>query len=185
LPDISSHSEDEGEWSSNIENDFCGEGSSRGDGEDLSENSDLEMPYETAPRQRRPSWGEDSENELQRLPIKLLDGRVKNVGLKLRENRDESPEDNDEEEASKRATPEPREDATLGNRHGRRSVVDVVSTISRKKRIHAAQEQIANICQEVVGDPEDGVRFFYLVRMIIVQPHSSSSHCFAVSIILV
>jgi hypothetical protein len=62
LPDISSHSEDEGEWSSNIGSDDFEEGSSQGSGgEELSEDSDVEMPYETAPRPRRPSWDEDSE----------------------------------------------------------------------------------------------------------------------------
>jgi len=161
LPDISSHSEDEGEWSSNIGSDDLGEGSSQS--EELSEDSDVEMPYETAPRPRRPSWDEDSDGEVQRLPIKLLDGQVKNVGVKLRRTREESSE-SDEEEVAKEPTPEPREDATLGGRLGRRSVVDVVTTKSRKERIHAAKEQIASICQEIVGDPEDSVRRFCFMR---------------------
>lgn len=186
LPDVSSHSEDEGGWSSNIGSDDFGGSSSRGNGvKDLSEDSDLEMAYETAPRPRRPSWGETSENEVQRLPIKLLDGRVKNVGAKLLGNREQSSEESDNEEASKRATPEPREDATLGSRLGRRSVVDVITTISRKERIHAAKEQIASICQEIVGDPEDGVRCLHFVRIIIVQSHSFSFRCSAVSVIFV
>lgn len=169
LPDIGSHSEDESDWSSNIGSEANGEGSSQGSGgEGLSENSDLEMPYESAPRQRRPSWGEDSENEVQRLPIKLLDGRVETVGVKLRGNREESSEESENEAASREVIPELREDITLGNHSGRRSVLDVVSIISPKKRIHAAKEQIASICQEIVGDPEDGVRCFYLVRIIIV-----------------
>jgi nucleolar complex protein 3 len=48
--------------------------------------------------------------------------------------------------------------------------VDVVTTKSRKERIHAAKEQIASICQEIVGDPEDGVRCFCFTRIIIIQP---------------
>ena len=179
LPDISSHSEDEGEWSSNIGSDDHGEGSSqRSGGGELSEDSDAEMPYEIAPRPRRSSWDEDSDNGVQRLPIKLLDGRVKNVGVKLRKIREESPEEDDDEKAAEGPTPEPREDATLGSRLGRRSVVDVVTTKSRKERIHAAKEQIANICQEIVGDPEDSVCCFYFVRINIIQPHSSSSPYF-------
>ena len=161
LPDISSHSEDEGEWSSDIASDGYGGASSRsGGGEDPSENSDVEMPYEATPRPRRPSWDEDANDEVQRLPIKLLDGQVKNVGVKLRKIREGPPEENEEERAAKEPTPEPREDASLGSRLGRRSVVDVVTTKSRKERIHAAKEQIASICQEIVGDPEDGVRCF-------------------------
>lgn len=175
LPDISSHSEDEGEWSSNIGSDDYGEGSSQGSGGgELGENSDAEMPYETAPRPRRPSWDEDSHNEVQRLPIKLLDGRVKDVGVKLRKTREESSDEDDDEEATRELTPGPREDATLGGRLGRRSVVDVVTTKSRKERIYAAKEQIASICQEIVGDPEDSVRCVRFVRVIIIQSHSPS-----------
>lgn len=186
LPDIGSHSEDEGEWSSNIGSDDFGEGSSQGiGGEDLSENSDLEMPYETVPRSRRLSWSEGSENEVQRLPIKLLDGRIKSVGIKLRGNREELSEESDNKEAFEGATQEPREDTTLGSRPGRRSVVDVITTISRKERVNAAKEQIASICQEVEGDPEDGVRSFYLVEKIIAQPRSFSSRCSVVCILLV
>ena len=177
LPDISSHSEDEGEWSSNITSEGYGEGSSQGSGgEEFSENSDAEMPYEIAPRPRRPSWDEDSDNGVQRLPIKLLDGRVKNVGVKLRKFREESSEE-DEYEAAKEFTSEPREDATLGSRLGRRSVVDVVTTKSRKERIHTAKEQIASICQEIVGDPEDSVRCFYFVGLTTIQSYSSSFLC--------
>ena len=167
LPDIISHSEDEGEWSSNVGSDDFEEGSSQGSGgEEFSEDSDAEMPYETAPRPRRPSWDDDSNNEVQRLPIKLLDGQVKNVGVKLRRTREESSEESDDEECVKELAPEPREDASLGSRLGRRSVADVVTTKSRKERVHAAKEQIASICQEIVGDPEDSVRHFYFVGIL-------------------
>ena len=173
LPDIGSHSEDEGEWSSDIASEGYGDASFQvGGGEELSENSDVEMPYEATPRPRRPSWDEDSNHEVQRLPIKLLDGRVKNVGVKLRKIREGPPEEN--EEAVKESTPEPREDASLGSRLGRLSVLDVVTTKFRKERIHAAREQIASICQEIVGDPEDSVRCFYFVGMTTIQPCSSS-----------
>jgi nucleolar complex protein 3 len=183
LPDVSSHSEDEGEWSSNIGDESFGGGSPKDSGdEELEENSDGEMPYETAPRPRRPSWDEDSDYEVQRLPIKHSDGRVENVGVKLRKTRDQSSEESDEEEPAKELTPEPREDATLGSRFGRRSVVDLVTTKSRKERIHAAKEQIASICQEIIGDPEDGVRRFHFVRINIIQPHFASFPCFVVCI---
>lgn len=185
LPDVSSHSEDEGEWSSNIGSDDFEKGSSQGSrSEELSEDSDTEMPYETAPRPRRLSWDENSD-EVQRLPIKLLDGQVKSVGVKLRRTREESSEESDDEEATREPTPEPREDATLGSRLGRRSVVDVLTTKSRKERMHAAKEQIASICQEIVGDPEDSVRCFYFLGIILLQPHSSSFPCFAVCTISV
>lgn len=185
LPDINRHSEDEGEWNSSIgSDDFGGRCSKSGGGDNLSEDSDVEMPYETAPRPRRPSWDENSDDGVQRLPIKLLDGKVKNVGTKLRSTRDGSREESDKEEAAKEPTPEPREDATLGSRLGRRSVVDVVTIKSRRERIYAVKEQIAGICQEVIGDPEDSVRRLYSVRIIIIQFHCSSFPCFAVCTIL-
>jgi len=175
LPDISSHSEDEGEWSSDIASDSYGGVSPQcGGGDDLSENSDVEMPYEATPRPRRPSWDEDSNDEVQCLPIKLLDGQVKSVGVKFRKTREGLPEEKEEKETAKDPTPEPREDASLGSRLGRRSVVDVVTTKSRKERIHAAKEQIASICQEIVGDPEDGVRCSYFVGIATIQSRSFS-----------
>lgn len=175
LPDIGSHSEDEGEWSSSIGGDNFEEGSSQAGGwEGFSEDSDVEMPYETAPRPRRPSWDEHPDGEVQRLPIKLSDGQVKNIGVKLRRAREELSEENDEE-IIEVPVPEPREDATLGSRPGRRSIVDVVTTKSRKERIHAAKEQIAGICQEIVGDPEDSVRHLYFMRIIAFNPAASAS----------
>lgn len=175
LPDISSHSEDEGEWSSSIGSDGFEEGSSQTGGrEEFSEDSEVEMPYETVPRPRRPSWDEHPDGEVQRLPIKLSDGQVKSVGVKLRRTREELSEESDEETIHD-LTPEPREDATLGSRPGRRSIVDVVTTKSRKERIHAAKEQIASICQEIVGDPEDSVRHLYFVRAIAFNPAASAS----------
>ena len=143
------------------------------------------MPYEVTPRPRRPSWDEDSNDEVQRLPIKLLDGQIKNVGVKLRKTREGPPEENEEERATKESTPERREDASLGSRLGRRSVVDVVTTKSRKERIHAAKEQIASICQEIVGDPEDGVRCLYFVGITVINSHSSSFPYFVVCTTLV
>ena len=186
LPDISSHSED-GDWSSNIGNDDLWEGSSQtGGGDCLDEHSDFEMPYETAARPRRPSWNEDSENEVQRLPIKLLDGRIKNIGVKPRGKPKEYSGESDKVEALETSSPEPPEDTTPSRRFGRCSAVDLVATKSRKKRIHAAREHIASICQEIVGDPEDGVSYSNPVKIVIIhQSYSSSSRYFAVCIVLV
>lgn len=170
LPDVSSHSEDDGDWDSNIGDDDLWEGSSQtGGGDSLGERSDFEMPYETAARPRRPSWDEDSENEVQRLPIKLLDGRVKNLGAKSRGKPKEYSSESDKEEALEASSPEPPEHSSPSGRLGRRSAVDLVTTKSRKERIHAAREQIASICQEIVGDPEDGVSYSNLVKIVVTH----------------
>ena len=187
LPDVSSHSEDDGEWSSNIGSEDSGNGSSQGSrGEVLDENSDLEMPYEVAPRPRRPSWDGDSGNEVQCLPVKLSNGQIKNVGIKMRRNLQESSEGSSDEDVHRESTPEPREDALLGEGHGLRSGVDMASTTSRKKRIDAAKEKIATICQEIVGDPEDSVRWLFFCedfRHLKILP--LSFHCSVVCTALV
>jgi nucleolar complex protein 3 len=69
-------------------------------------------------------------------------------------------EEESEEEVPPEQWPEPeptREDITTGARFGRLSVIDVISHPSRKVRIQNAKEQIANICQEIVTDPENSV----------------------------
>lgn len=117
------------------------------------------MPYETAPRKRRPSWDAQEAHSIQRLPIKLSNGQIKETGRKAapsapaQEETDESDSDGAEPLQETR-----REDVATGARFGRLAVVDVIGTSSRKARIQAAQDQIAGICQDIVSDPENGVR---------------------------
>jgi nucleolar complex protein 3 len=122
--------------------------------------SDAEMPYETLPRKRRPSWETQADTGIQRLPIKLADGRIEKRGTKSVPlpvpTEESSGSDTDTVEIAKPAVPQ-REDVATGARFGRPAVVDVVSTRSRKARIQAAKEQIAGICQEIVADPENSV----------------------------
>ena len=174
LPSVNSHTDDEEVWSSDL-----GEGSSEVDS-DLSEDdaslqdevldsseprprtrraetdSDVEMSYEAVPRRRRPSWSE-GEVVIDRLPIKLRDGKIKRTGPKLViQTRFE--EDSEEDPPERRPEPEPtRDDITTGARFGRLSVIDVISNPSRNLRIQIAKEQIASICQEIVADPENSV----------------------------
>ena len=184
LPSI--HSDDESddgeEWSSGLELSEDGSevmipNSEDESGEDSGEDTSLstpaprrrekkldsdeeEMPYETAPRTAKTSWDSESEGGkgIERLPIKLSDGRVKKSEAKVFLHRDdeESAGDTDEEPPE---PPEPTrvEDVATGARFGRAAVVDVVSTKSRKARVQAAKEQIAGICQEIVSDPENSV----------------------------
>ena len=181
LPSI--HSDDESddgeEWSSGVELSEDEDGSVISDPEDnsLEENArshspaprrkekrpdsdEEEMPYETAPRRAKASWESGSENGkgIERLPIKLSDGRIKKSEAKVFLHQDEEEVDN-ESEAEPSEPPEPVrvEDVATGARFGRASVVDVVSTKSRKARVQAAKEQIAGICQEIVSDPENSV----------------------------
>ena len=124
------------------------------------ESDDEEMPYETAPRKRRPSWEPESDKEqgIERLPIKLADGRVLKSKDKVYLPQDEAKESSDESETPPPIEEKPRvEDVSTGARFGRPAVVDVVSQKSRKARIQAAKEQIAGICQEIVADPENSV----------------------------
>ena len=47
--------------------------------------SDAEMPYEAQPRKRRRGWESESDKEeaIERLPIKLADGRIQKTNAKV------------------------------------------------------------------------------------------------------
>jgi nucleolar complex protein 3 len=95
---------------------------------------------------------------IDRLPIKLRDGKVQRTGPKLIIPA-QSEEESEEDAGGRTPEPEPpREDITTGARFGRLSVIDVISNPSRKLRIQLAKEQVASICQEIVADPENSVR---------------------------
>lgn len=136
--------------------------------------SDEEMEYETLPRKRRPSWEPESDCDtgIQRLPIKLANGKIQKTEAKvylLKENHEESEAEDSDPEVEDQA---PRkylvEDVSTGARFGRPAVIDVIGNKSRKLRVQAAKEQIAGICQEIVTDPENSVSTvffsFYAVR---------------------
>lgn len=133
-----------------------GGGGALSDGTSSGPGSDEEMPYETVPRKRRASW-EPEGNVIERLPIKLADGRVQKTGIKVAPQvvQDTSGEESDEEPPTEEAVG--REDVSTGARFGRPAVVDIIGNKSRKARIQGAKEQIAGLCQEIVSDPENSV----------------------------
>lgn len=172
LPSVNSHTDDEEIWSSDIREDpsevdsGLSEDDAFGEDEQSSKtrlrtkrtatDSDAEMSYEAIPRRRRPSWS-DGEVVIDRLPIKLRDGKIKRTGPKL-VIQAQSEEESEEHSPERWSEPEPtREDITTGARFGRLSVIDVIGNPSKKLRIQLAKEQIANICQEIVADPENSV----------------------------
>ena len=110
------------------------------------------------------SWEPESDKEkgIERLPIKLADGRIQKSGNKVfLDDSEESGLDSDTESAGHQAQNVPQlkvEDVSTGARFGRPAVVDVIGQKSRKARIQGAKEQIAGICQDILGDPENSVR---------------------------
>ena len=137
------------------------------------ESDDEEMPYETAPRKRRPSWEPESDKGqgIERLPIKLSDGRVLKTKSKVYLPQEEKEDSSDESDSSPPEEEESRvEDVATGARFGRPAVVDVVGQKSRKARVQAAKEQIAGICQEIVADPENSVRTFSPPKVCAADP---------------
>ena len=130
------------------------------------ESDDEEMPYESAPRKPNTAWESDDEADkgIDRLPIKLADGRVQKSGSKVFLTQDDEIVGDESEEENEAPVPEERykvEDVSTGARFGRPAVADVILTKSRKVRIQAAKEQIAGICQEILADPENSVRDDY------------------------
>ncbi|KAL6300168.1 nucleolar complex-associated protein-domain-containing protein [Sparassis latifolia] len=202
LPSIDSHDEDEDSWSSNIdENDADGhedDGSQSSEADDaggssassstrpeykrIRVNSDDEMSYETFPRKRRPSWEPESDKEkgIQRLPIKLSDGRIqKSTSKVILDKAEESGEDDEEEmdqEESQQQRPHGVEDVSTGARFGRPAVVDVIGNKSRRARVQGAKEQIAGICQDIVSDPENSLGLLRRLHTFSLPEISTPTH---------
>ncbi len=200
LPSIDSHSEGEdededGQWSSGIEDmseddDMSG---SEDEAHSVAESSsagaqrkrrrkpavhseDEEASFELQPRRRHASWEPESDKDkgIERLPIKLADGRIQKSGSKVvLDQSEESGLDSDDESAANQVEDVPRsrvEDVSTGARFGRPAVVDVIGQKSRKARIQGAKEQIAGLCQEILGDPENSVRCL-LYRTLPISVH--------------
>lgn len=173
-----SHSEDDGEWSSGIEDDdlpsFSDDDASSASTSSphqrhkpRKDSDDEEMPYEVEPRKRRKSWDSEEETGIERLPIKLQNGKVQHTGVKVAAPVPFS-EDEESEEVEEETIEVPRpnvEDVSTGARFGRLAVVDLISIKSRKARIQAAKEQLASICQDIIADPENGVRCLPLLSL--------------------
>ncbi|KAF8636707.1 hypothetical protein AX17_003510 [Amanita inopinata Kibby_2008] len=118
--------------------------------------SDTEMPYE---RVLRTSPQEPQRQQvIQRLPIKLADGRLLKTGFKsLSMPSDSLGHNDDETQEFRRENIIKIEDVSTGKRFGRPAVWQIVGQKSRKLRIEHAKEQIAGICQEIVADPENSL----------------------------
>ena len=200
LPSVNSHTDDEEVWSSDIREDLSEDDSDLSEDDALGEDEqvdsskirfrskrattdsdDAEMSYESISRRRWPAWS-DGEVVIDRLPIKLRDGKIRRTGPKLVVQA-QSEEQSEDHFPERWPEPEPtREDITTGARFGRLSVIDVISNPSRKLRTQLAKEQIANICQEIVTDPENSVRVSDLhlchcrVNVFIARSSTAASH---------
>lgn len=126
---------------------------------DYSDDSNEEMPYETIPRKPRAKSTEPTE--VHRLPIKLANGKIQKTGMKAVSIKTPKPPVEEEDDDSEEEDEEERkvEDVATGARFGRPAVVDVLSTKSRRHRVDMAKDQIAGICQEIMADPENSVKF--------------------------
>ncbi|KAJ7219237.1 nucleolar complex-associated protein-domain-containing protein [Mycena pura] len=178
LPSIDSDDEDEVEWSSNLPSDeeiasLAGSSSSILD-------SDAEMPYETVPRKRRPSWEDPVHQEIQRLPIKLADGHIQKTGIKLKQlhTRNDTDDENEDDDVNQSETPKElaREDVSTGARFGRPAVVEVLGNKSRTARIQGAKDQIASICQDIMADPESSLGLLRRLHTFSLAKISTPAH---------
>ncbi|KAJ7632584.1 nucleolar complex-associated protein-domain-containing protein [Roridomyces roridus] len=177
LPSVDSHDEDEGDWDSELPSD---------DDEALSDDSlnasdldsDAEMPYELAPRKRRPSWDDSADQAVQGLPIKLADGRIQKTGTKVQKlpTSDDTDDESDDEEQGNEDEAPKREDVSTGARFGRPAVVDIVSNKSRTARIQGAKDQIAGICQDIVADPENSLGLLRRLHTFSLAEISTPTH---------
>lgn len=123
----------------------------------VSDDSDAEMHYERAPRKNRLFESPSEQRVIERLPIKLVDGRLLKTGVKDLGRPEHITEEAVEQEESWNESKRKVEDIATGARFGRPAVLDIVNQTSRKYRIEQAKEQIASICQEIVAYPENNV----------------------------
>ncbi|KAK0228505.1 nucleolar complex-associated protein-domain-containing protein, partial [Armillaria fumosa] len=180
LPAVNSDVEDDGSWTSGIDDDFDSEyGDDNSDIHQLSaSDSDAEMPYETAPRISQ-AFQEPKHKILQRLPIKLTDGRVQELGIKSTIVDSEDSEDNNEEEEEFPYMAQSSlkvDDVSTGARFGRAAIVDVIARTSRKARIQEAKNQIAGICQDIISDPESSLGLLRRLHVFSLEQVSSPTH---------
>lgn len=170
LPAVDSHDEDD-DWSSGIEGHSTSADSGDDNGEGPSSqkralspasfdsDSDEEMPYEALPRKQHSAWTNEKE-EVQRLPIKLANGALQGLGSKPIRQSKVPPSSEESEETEEEIPHQTVEDVSTGARFGRPAVLDVIGMKSRAARIESAKDQIAGICQEILGDPENSVCCF-------------------------
>ncbi|KAH9934778.1 nucleolar complex-associated protein-domain-containing protein [Fomitopsis serialis] len=137
-----------------------------------------EMSYETIPRKRRPSWDpeEKTEKGVERLPIKLSDGRIQKSKDKVILDAEETEENEDYPEEDEPIPEYKVEDVSTGARFGRPAVVDVIGNKSRKARIQGAKEQLAGICQEIVAEPENSIGLLRRLHTFSLPEISTPSH---------
>ena len=172
LPSIHSHDEDEDSWNSDMAEDPFGTSDTEDtlsdqDSQSSLHDSDDEMPYETNPRIRRPSWDIEDKPAIKRLPIKLADGHIRQTGVHFSALQHIHSDDaNERQQPEEKASQDSRrvEDVSTGARFGRAAIVDVVGIQSQKERIQRAKEQIAGICQEILSDPENNVSCIKCIR---------------------
>lgn len=174
LPSVHSHSEDEGLWDSDIEGYSSGSGVSDEDDDNVSisdsasnsssasELMEVEDAYELKGKHKKSAFKEETRGA-ERLPVKLSDGKIKKRGFLPAEPEAEADSESDDMDETTAAmarlqSAPPREDISTGARFGRPAVTSVIGNKSRKARIQGAKEQLASICQEIIGDPENSVR---------------------------
>jgi nucleolar complex protein 3 len=126
-----------------------------------SDGSEHEQPYERQPRRTHDSQAEkiSSNKTVSRLPIKLPDGQILPVGVRVSSIASETEDEEEETVKHHPITDAPRSNIA-GARFGRAAVADIIRIASRKERIQVAREQIAGICQEILSEPENGVSPF-------------------------
>ncbi|KAK2466949.1 hypothetical protein APHAL10511_001207 [Amanita phalloides] len=140
-----------------------------------SDYSNAEMPYERGPRKTRSSESPSGRRVIERLPIKLADGRLLKTGMKGLPSSQYIAKDVEQQDIQ--VTPICKvEDISTAARLGHSSVLDVISETSRKRRIEHAKDQIASICQEIIADPEKSLGWLKRLYTFSMKEISSPHH---------
>lgn len=129
---------------------------------------DLEQAYESRSRQAAIS---EQRETVPRLPIKMSDGRIVKTGHRLVPDENKS-EDVSESSDTENSSPEnPKTDELIAS-----ASVLTVTNVPRQLQIQTAKEEIAQICQSILADPENSLSLlrrlhvFTLPRVLSAEP---------------
>lgn len=131
--------------------------------------SDEEQDYEQAPRKAE-GWSEKGST---RLPIKLADGRIKEVEdnrVRPSEKKDDDSEEEEEVVDSDFAEEEGDQEETVFEDEEEKPA----KKVPKKVLLAQKKEEMATIAQTIIADPEANVRFFFYFSTSNVSPRHVS-----------
>ena len=132
--------------------------------------SDEEQDYEQAPRKAE-GWSEKGST---RLPIKLADGRIKEVEDNRVRPSEKKDDDSEEDEVVDSDFAEEEDDQEETVFEEEEEEDKPAKKVPKKVVLAQKKEEMASIAQTIIADPEANVRFFFYFSAFDVHPRHVS-----------